>query len=246
MNNLDKSYKKVANLYWDEEYKKNGWKITYNAGSKELTEELAIKEIDLFLTPTKDKIETLKKDAGNPYPTFTNDFDKHPSIQELNIKMDRCLDYGCGSLARYSIALSNYFKEVYGVDIANQAIIDGKKNVAQSNRNNVKLMMCDGLSLRFPDKYFDFAFSNLVLQHIGYKAGTLQITKEIGRCLKVGGAARLEYLPSKHYKGESFFHVAEGNGVSVGELSEVLKEVNCEIVCSTEQDPYLWITMVKK
>jgi SAM-dependent methyltransferase len=239
-------YKIGAHQYWNEEYQKNGWKVVHDAGGLEKTNMLAIREIDLFLWPTKEKCEALLNDKeNNPWPTFNSNFYTHPSIDELRIERKTCLDYGCGALGRYSFALSNVFDAVYGVDISSEAIADAKNRVNKHFKNSPKFLLCDGVSLKFPSNFFDFVFSNLVLQHIGNKDVILALCKEFARCLKPGGAARLEFLDGTQDKGDKFYSVVEGNGMKVEEIKSVFEESGCKLIHATEGHPYLWVTIQK-
>lgn len=247
MNDRLKRYKEVSYLYWNEQYKKIGWPVVHNAGSKQKTIDLAEKEMDLFLYPTKEKCKSLIEDKeNNPYPTFTSDFYKHPSIDELGINREKALDYGCGSLGRYTIALKKYFNYVYGLDVSSEAIRLAKKEVLERSVKGVYFILNDGLSIPYPSNFVDFIFSNLVLQHIGNKDANKQIAKEFVRVLKSGGAFRLEYLDSSSKKGDDFFSPVEGNGFTQDEIIQMYKPLGIEVICMTEEKPYLWVTGIKK
>jgi SAM-dependent methyltransferase len=72
----------------------------------------------------------------------------------------RVLDFGCG-VGRLSRALRSYFGEVYGVDISLEMIRLAK----QYTPSCVFLLNPkDDLSV-FPNNFFDFVYSNIVLQH---------------------------------------------------------------------------------
>jgi SAM-dependent methyltransferase len=238
-------YKIGAHEYWNGEYKANGWKVVHDAGGLEKTNLLALREIDLFLWPTEDKCIALLNDKeNNPWPTFTSNFHTHPSIDELKVKRKTCLDYGCGALGRYSFALSNYFDNVYGVDISSEAIADARQRNNKSFKNT-HFLVCDGVSLKFAPNFFDFIFSNLVLQHIGNKDVILGLCREFARCLAPGGVARLEFLDGSQDKGDKFYSVVEGNGMKVEEIKTVFEENGCKLIHATEGHPYLWVTIKK-
>jgi SAM-dependent methyltransferase len=81
----------------------------------------------------------------------------------------RALDFGCG-VGRLSRALRSYFGEVYGVDISEE-MVGLAKQFAPSCGFVVN--ETDNLEI-FRDDFFDFIYSNIVLQH--------QPTKEVARC----------------------------------------------------------------
>lgn len=237
-------YKTEASNYWNNEYRSVDWKVVHNAGSKEKTIILAEREMDLFLTPTKEKCEVLLEDKdGNPFPTFTPDYWKHPAISDfIDMSKSVCLDFGCGSLARYSMALSKYFHSVFGVDVSSEAISKARQTITQKN---IFLSVIDGVNLRFPPNFFDFIFSNLVLQHIGDLNTHKSLVSEFARVLKPGGVFRLEYLDGSQRKPDWFTSVVEGTGFSVQELTDLYAQQGIRIVCGTEGHPYTWITGVK-
>lgn len=239
-------YKAISQTYWDQEYLTHGWPVVHNAGSLEKTESLADREISLFLFPDADKVSQLIDDTeSNPYPTFTRDFDAHPSIPE-ELLNGCALDYGCGALARYTVALADRFRLAFGVDISTEAIrMAQQRLIERQATNNSFLRVCDGTTLDFPDGFFSFIFSNLVLQHIGNKEVLAGLAAEFGRCLAPGGMMRLEYLDSSQHKPDGFASPVEGNGITEEELGIFYGKVGCDVVCITEAHPWLWVTITK-
>jgi ubiquinone/menaquinone biosynthesis C-methylase UbiE len=80
----------------------------------------------------------------------------------------KALDFGCG-VGRLSKALQAYFGHVYGVDISREMIRLAKEftpscTFVVNQSENLKL---------FQDDFFDFIYSNIVLQH--------QLTKQIAK-----------------------------------------------------------------
>src|SRR5205807_547797 len=72
----------------------------------------------------------------------------------------RALDFGCG-VGRLSRALRPYFSEVFGIDISEQMIA-----LAKNATPAVKFLVNRAEHLRtFQDSFFDFVYSNIVLQH---------------------------------------------------------------------------------
>ncbi|HXO32487.1 MAG TPA: class I SAM-dependent methyltransferase [Candidatus Acidoferrales bacterium] len=72
----------------------------------------------------------------------------------------RVLDFGCG-VGRLSRGLRTYFGEVYGVDISKEMIRLAREHTPSCN---FLLNQADNLHL-FQDDFFDFVYSNIVLQH---------------------------------------------------------------------------------
>jgi 2-polyprenyl-3-methyl-5-hydroxy-6-metoxy-1,4-benzoquinol methylase len=80
----------------------------------------------------------------------------------------RALDFGCG-VGRLSKGLSSYFGEVHGVDISEEMVRLAKQYTPSCTFH---VNSADDLKL-FQNDYFDFIYSNIVLQH--------QSTKEIAK-----------------------------------------------------------------
>ncbi len=249
---LQKIYSVEAAAYWNNEYKKNGYKVVHDAGSEEKTETLARREIDLFLWPTKKKVKSLYLDKeNNPYPTFNLDFANiHKNINEyletLNDKV--ALDYGCGILGRYTFSLAEHFKHVYGIDVSSVAIDGARKKIKDKNSKNTSFLMNDGQKIPLPSNFVDFIFSNLVLQHIGYKYGNNVLIKEFARCLKLDGIMRVEYYAEDEKevkKANDFFSVVEGLPYQEEEITKVFNDNGIEILSMSNKHPYMWITAKK-
>ena len=88
------------------------------------------------------------------------------SAEGLNIdlKRRRALDFGCG-VGRLTQALANHFDEVVGVDIAPSMVKLARKYNRHGSKCTYHLNETDDLRL-FPDKTFDFVYTNIVLQHM--------------------------------------------------------------------------------
>jgi len=91
---------------------------------------------------------------------FTPSIDKILAHPSLKFTKARLLEFGCDN----GISL-NYFKgrslDLYGVDINNKAILNGRKLFPEFN-----LLRSFGIEIPFKDKYFDVVFASAVLKHI--------------------------------------------------------------------------------
>lgn len=93
----------------------------------------------------------------------------------------RVLDFGCG-VGRLSRALLPYFGEVYGVDISEEMI-----RLAQEATPTAKFVLNTVENLRiFEDNYFDFVYSNIVLQHQRTKGIARSYIREFVRVVRPG------------------------------------------------------------
>ncbi|MFZ0806456.1 MAG: class I SAM-dependent methyltransferase [Candidatus Sulfotelmatobacter sp.] len=94
----------------------------------------------------------------------------------------RVLDFGCG-VGRLSRALLDYFHEVYGVDISAEMVRLAKAYTPDciflvNPRNDLSV---------FADDFFDFVYSNIVLQHQRNKEIAKSYIAEFVRVVKPGG-----------------------------------------------------------
>ena len=107
-------------------------------------------------------------------------------LDTLNLPLGRkqALDFGCG-IGRLSQALSLYWENVVGVDISSEMISVANKSNRFSNK--CKYIVNEASDLRiFQDNFFDFIYSNIVLQHIAPKYSKKYI-EEFIRVAKPGG-----------------------------------------------------------
>lgn len=107
-------------------------------------------------------------------------------------KTGRALDFGCG-VGRLSQALATHFDQVDGVDISTSMIAAARDFNRFGERCHYHVNTTADLSL-FPEKTFDFIYSNITLQHIPPEASECYIGEFI-RILKPGGLALFQ-VPS--------------------------------------------------
>ncbi|MCB8944619.1 MAG: class I SAM-dependent methyltransferase [Ardenticatenaceae bacterium] len=143
-------------------------------------------------------VPELKGGKWDPQVFFQNgvgEIDKQMAlIQSLDIEVHpgRALDFGCG-VGRLTQALCNHFAECHGVDIAPSMIETARTFNQHGDKCHYHLNESDNLS-RFPDNYFDFIYTVIVLQHMRpvYSRRYLQ---EFMRVLAPGGLLVFQ-LPS--------------------------------------------------
>ena len=90
-------------------------------------------------------------------------------LNDLNIQFPKrkALDFGCG-IGRLSQSLTDYFDEVYGVDIADSMIKLANKYNNKGNKCKYILNENNDLQI-FEDNMFDFIYTNITLQHMELK-----------------------------------------------------------------------------
>ncbi|MHC1706165.1 MAG: class I SAM-dependent methyltransferase [Bacteroidales bacterium] len=96
---------------------------------------------------------------------------------------DEILDFGCG-VGRLTAFLRPKVHHITGVD-ASESMIETARKIHDSVPEG-DFLLISGLSLPFPDHYFDKAFSVWVMQHIGDDEMPV-VAGEISRVLKPGG-----------------------------------------------------------
>jgi SAM-dependent methyltransferase len=107
-----------------------------------------------------------------------------------DVRRGRMLDVGCG-LGRTAVPFAAVFEEVDGVDISRAMV---ERAVALGLPPNVRLQATSGADLApFSDGTFDLVFSEHVFQHIPAEAVIAGYIREIGRVLKAGGVALLQF-----------------------------------------------------
>ena len=99
-------------------------------------------------------------------------------FQKTDLTNKKILDIGCSSGHLINDFYSTYFKEVYGIDISEAAIL----NCQNYNLNKTYLM--DANKLDFEDESFDYIISSDSLEHLEYDVGALT---EWNRVLKSTG-----------------------------------------------------------
>jgi ubiquinone/menaquinone biosynthesis C-methylase UbiE len=103
---------------------------------------------------------------------------------------DSMLDVGGGAgITGEFAALYRYFGEVHVVNLCAQSFEGGRFR-------NVQFAIADGCSLPFPDRSFDWVFSNAVIEHVGGRERQKQFAGEIQRVARKGYFVA---TPNRHF-----------------------------------------------
>lgn len=248
LKNRIQEYKNKIKNFWNERYRRHIWKTVHQAETEQSNIDLGERDMDLFLFPTKEKCEYLH--AAIPLdhkiiPTFSLDFwEHHKPVTDYLPPLNKCtaLDFGCGSMARYSTALARRFKHVVAVDAAPMAIEYCKRYT--DKYDNIEVVEIDGATLKeVADESVHFAFSNLVFQHVGNKEVIIGLIEEISRVLKPGGLARLAFWTEE--KADSHAHVYNGTGFQPDKYREIFEKAGFRVEGMSHEYPQIWITGVK-
>ena len=126
-------------------------------------------------------------------------------------KQMRVLEIGCGA-ARLTRALSGLFGEVHAVDVSGEMVALARE--ALKDRPRAHVYQNNGMDLSVvPDgEPFDFAYSNIVFQHIPSREVIENYVREVHRLLRPGalfkfqlqGNVTLKHKPDDTWLGVSF------------------------------------------
>lgn len=125
-------------------------------------------------------------------------------------KQMRVLEIGCGA-GRVTRALAELFGEVHGVDVSGEMVRLARQALA--DKPNAFVHRNNGMDLAvLPDLAFDFAFSEIVFQHIPSQEVIENYVREVCRLLRPGclfkfqvqGDTEVETSPDNTWLGVPF------------------------------------------
>lgn len=113
-----------------------------------------------------------------------------PWLQQVNgFEEMRVLEFGRG-MGRLLAALAGKSKSLAGVDVSPSMIGQARQHLPPSVELRV---LEEGGRIPFPDAEFEFVYSYAVFQHISRRSALWRAIAEIGRVLKPGGRAKLQF-----------------------------------------------------
>jgi SAM-dependent methyltransferase len=157
-------------------------------------------------------------------------------------KLRRALEIGCGP-GRLLRPLSQYFGQIYGVDVSDSMIAIAKEKLRDVPNAFPHAIGGSDLKL-FPDRHFDFVYSYAVFQHIPSAEVVFSYLRETVRVLRPGGVARLQLngLP----KSSRDYTTWEGVRIGADEIHAFTREHGVELLALTGIDSqYMWTTWRK-
>jgi ubiquinone/menaquinone biosynthesis C-methylase UbiE len=105
-------------------------------------------------------------------------------------KAMRVLEIGCGA-GRITRALANLFGEVHAVDVSSEMI--ERARLALADKPNAHVYQNNGCDLTVvPPQEFDFAYSNIVFQHIPSREIIETYVREVNRLLRPGALFKFQ------------------------------------------------------
>jgi SAM-dependent methyltransferase len=158
----------------------------------------------------------------------------------VSFKDKTVLDIGCG-IGRLSQLFAADFEQVYGIDISEKMIEQGKDRL--KNFPNVHLYATDGLKYPFNDDFFDFIFSFVVFHHMPNKKVVEENFREIYRTLKQNGIAKIQIRGGKKPYRWQWFH---GYAFKKEEALEMLQKIDFNILKTEGENTKLfWLWLAK-
>ena len=150
------------------------------------------------------------------------------------------LDIGCG-IGRLTELFSADFKEVYGVDISEEMIVQAKERLAILK--NVHFYSTDGLNFPFENNFFDFIFSFVVFHHMPNKEVVEQNFREVYRTLKNDGIAKIQIRGGRQPYRWQWYH---GKAFNKKEALEMLSEIGFKVLkMEGENTKLFWLWLAK-
>ena len=113
----------------------------------------------------------------------------------------KVLEIGCGA-GRITRALSKIFGEIHAVDVSGEMVARAQQALA--DRPNVHLYQNNGCDLTvIPDGEYDFAYSNIVFQHIPSREVIETYVTEVNRLLRQGSLFKFQVQGDVTVKGKA-------------------------------------------
>ena len=109
------------------------------------------------------------------------------------------LDLGCGT-GRMTEFFKDDFSPVFGTDISAETVRGARERVP-----GVTFMETDGQSIPLPAESLDFIFSNAVFHHMPRLAIIENNLREVHRCLKPNGIAKIQFRGTLVKTNEWFY-----------------------------------------
>ena len=143
--------------------------------------------------------------------------DDYELLREIitSFKLDRLLDFGCGSGRLFPLYHELGIPEVVAQDISNKALRIAKNRYRFSN---IKITNDDILDFNFNKNYFDIIISNRVLQHISPD----KIENIIRKLTELGEIIYINELGDNDYSHDSFY-ICKHNYL------ELFDKYNCKV-----------------
>ena len=162
-----------------------------------------------------------------------------PILRE-NIKAhNNVLEIGCGT-GRVTEFFAGDFKHVYAADISRSMIEQARERLAKFP--NIELIETNGFEYPIVSNAVDLVFSYIVFQHMPNKEIIEKNLCEIGRILRVGGIAKIQFRGVRVTKDNWFY----GADVRPKEIKKMAARANLHIIDELDNNQkYYWVWFQK-
>ena len=177
---------------------KDGWEwfaFTFNDQEQiELTTEEIANMISASEEITQKAYERMQlNDSNHKWMTYTK-AETNYIIKKCDVtKDDLVFDFGCG-IGRHSVQLSNYCKNIIGIDYIDNNIETAKFNAERSNRKNVAFVKGDCRSFKYKNQADAIICLYDVIGTFKKSIDNENIIKQISYNLKLGGKALISVM----------------------------------------------------
>jgi ubiquinone/menaquinone biosynthesis C-methylase UbiE len=156
----------------------------------------------------------------------------------------RVLEIGCGVGRLLAPMAKQGFYEAIGIDISPSMVKFSETYL--KGVENARVFLCDGQTIEFEDKHFDFVYSMIAFQHIPYRAAIQNYLRETYRVLKPGGVVRIQTYVGQ---GLDVFGGTEGYYYpSTAEFAKDFRAAGLEVLeeqTGVWHELHLWVTARK-
>lgn len=208
--------------------------------SKKLWNKLANKNHRYYIVSKKGKSIT-KEEFRNTGLENYNDIIKNDSLLLNKLgsyNNKKVLEIGCG-IGRMTEFFAGDFEKIYGIDISENMIEEGKKYL--EHLENVNLIATNGVNYPFENNFFDFVFSYIVFQHMPSREVVKANLREVFRVLNPNGIAKIQLRGgTKPYKWKWYY----GPSFSFDEAKSLIDEIGFKILKTEGENTkrfWLWL-----
>lgn len=149
------------------------------------------------------------------------------------------LEIGCG-IGRMTEFFSKDFGSVYAIDISKSMIERARERLKKFEK--IKFIETNGVSYPFDSSVFDLVFSFIVFQHMPDKETIIKNINEVGRVLKRGGIAKIQFRGIRVAKGSWFY----GPAVTPKEINDMAQSAGMKMIKQSDSNKkYYWVWFQK-
>lgn len=164
-----------------------------------------------------------------------------PLIKEKFINKNKTImEIGCG-IGRMTEFFANDFRKVYGFDISEEMIREGRERLRKIN--NIELIATDGAHFPLADNSVDLIFSYIVFQHMPKREIIEKNFKEARRVLKKDGLFKVQLRGVPAKKGTWYY----GADYNLKQAEALAEKTGLKLFCHEgEGTKYFWLWLINE